>query len=409
MLRLVTLMDLHWGAISPERMEMEISQTLYPFLDENNIDVIIIAGDLFDSKQYLTSEVTKHVIRFIHTLMMKCKTLVFLTGTKTHDDLQLDTLKEIYSEITSICDTSCAIPYFMDKVGIINFKDICGVSCSSMLSHNEFDCIQHDDISILCVPEEYILDQDEYYRPYLDNKHYDLIIYHGMVDKIWYAKKNKESQTEFTKHSSAPVFKVDEILEHCDKCYAGHVHMHKHYGNDGRFLYVGPYTRWEFGKDGDVGFQYVEINKESKKITDRFIVNHNAQVMSTRVLNINETVLLKDLNVNLDNIIKEEMNYSDKLRFIININSSIDNYLGIKDFIISKLGEMKFIKLILSIDMDDGVMDNTKELIDSTQQEQRKYLYENISMEERIQRFLKSKKNVDIHVDDIKRILTMEV
>ena len=409
MLRLVMLMDLHWGAISPERMDIEISKTLYPFLDENNIDVIIIGGDLFDSKQYLTSEVTKHVIRFIHTLMMKCKIIIFLTGTKTHDDLQLDTLKEIYSEVTCICDTACAIPYFMDKVGVICLKDVCHIPCPSMLTYEELNYIRPDDISILCMPEEYILEQEEYYRPYLENQHYDLIVYHGMVDKIWYAQKNKESQTEFTKHSSAPVFKVDELLEHCNNCYAGHVHMHKRYGNDGRFLYVGPYTRWEFGKDDDVGFQYVEIDEETKKVTDRFIVNNNAQVMTTRVMNITESISLKELNDNLDAIIKNEMSYSDKLRFIINIHSNIDNYQGIKDFIISKLGEMKFIKLILSVDVDDEFMESTKENVDSSQIEQHKYLYENISIEERIQRFLKSRKNVDIHIDDIKRILTMEV
>ncbi len=100
------------------------------------------------------------------------------------------------------------------------------------------------------------------------------------------------------------------------------------------------------------------------------------------------------------------MTYSDRLRFIINIKSTIENYLGIKDFIISKLGEIKFVKLILSVDIDDEYMEMTQEAMDSTIQK-KNYLFESMELEERIRMFLKQKKGVDISIEDIKNVLKM--
>ena len=52
MVKMIMLPDLHWGAISPERMKEELDKTLFSFLKCNRVNVIMIAGDLFDSKQY---------------------------------------------------------------------------------------------------------------------------------------------------------------------------------------------------------------------------------------------------------------------------------------------------------------------------------------------------------------------
>lgn len=395
MQRIIMLMDLHWGAISPVRMEQELNATLFKFLDENKVDVILLGGDLFDSKQYFTSEIVRYVIRFLDKLLKYCDTIICIGGTKTHDDLQLETLKEIYDGENS------------KKIHFITSVTPIRIGGSKVLYDFDSTDKPEDYMDILCIPEEYMIDQDEFYKPYLSgDRYYDMILFHGMIDKIWYAKKSKEEQNLLTKHSTAPVFKVNDLLKYCNKCYAGHVHVHKHYGQDNRFLYIGPYTRWEFGKDDDVGFEYVEFCNDQFK--DSFIVNHNAQILTTRVMNINETISLIDLNDKLDDIIAKEMVESDKLRFIINIKSTIENYLGIKDFIISKLGEIKFVKLILSIDIDDSYMEDTKDVLERTKEE-KKYLFETMELEERIRVFLKQKKGLDVSIEDIKTILNMEV
>lgn len=414
MVKMIVLPDLHWGAISPERMKDELDKTLFEFLKHNRVNVILIAGDLFDSKQYFTSDVVRYVINFLCQLLRYTDNIVCIQGTKTHDDLQLETLKTIFTNI-KIVDTG---DFWMGRVHFITKPTILQVWNDdgyiayidpSEYTYEKFRTTDEDEyLTMLCIPEEYVIDQDLYYKPYLEDKFYDMILFHGMIDKIWYAKINKSSQTELTKYSSAPVFKVDELLDHCIRCYAGHIHVHKHYGQDGRFLYVGPFTRWEFGKEENVGCEYVEF--ENQRFKDQFLVNKNAQVLTTKVLNITESIPLKDLNTELDNIIEKEMIKSDKLRFIINIKSTIQNYLEIKDFIISKLGDIKFVKLVLSIDTDDNCMDIAKATMDSSSSEsiQKNYLFESMDLEERIRLFLKQKKGLDISIEDIKSVLKLE-
>ena len=414
MVKMIMLPDLHWGAISPERMKEELDKTLFSFLKCNRVNVIMIAGDLFDSKQYFTSDVVRYVINFLCQLLHYTDNIVCIQGTKTHDDLQLETLKTIFTNIKFV-DTG---DFWMGRVHFITKPTIMQIRNDDgyieyikpdEYTYEEFRQTDEDEnMTLLCLPEEYVIDQESYYKPYFENKYYDMILFHGMVDKIWYAKINKSSQTELTKYSSAPVFKVDDLLEHCNRCYAGHIHVHKHYGQDGRFLYVGPFTRWEFGKEEDVGCEYVEF--EHQRFKDKFLVNHNAQVLTTKVLNITESIPLKDLNDKLDSIIESEMSKSDKLRFIINIKSNIQNYLEIKDFIISKLGDMKFIKLVLSIDTDDDYMDAAEETMDSSSKSstQKNYLFESMDLEERIRLFLKQKKGLDISIEDIKSVLRLE-
>lgn len=416
MVKMIILPDLHWGAISPERMKEELDKTLFNFLKCNRVDVVMIAGDLFDSKQYFTSDIVRYVINFLCQLAHYANSIVCIQGTKTHDDLQLETLKTIFANIKFV-DTGdfwMGRFHFITKPTILRIRSGDGFIEYYKPDEYNYEMSEENEdeteewMSTLCIPEEYVIDQDIYYKPYLENKYYDMILFHGMIDKIWYAKINKSSQTELTKYSSAPVFKVDELLEHCNRCYAGHIHVHKHYGQDGRFLYIGPFTRWEFGKEENVGCEYVEF--EHQQFKDKFLINHNAQVLTTKVLNITESIPLKDLNNELDSIIETEMSKSDKFRFIINIKSNIQNYLEIKDFIISKLGDMKFVKLVLSVDTNDECMDIAKETIDSDAKSntQKNYLFESMDLEERIRLFLKQKKGLDISIEDIKSVLRLE-
>lgn len=387
MLTAILLMDLHWGVIPPDRMREELKQTLFTKIQTlDNLDMIVIGGDLFDFKQYLSSDVTKYVIEFLADLLESTKDmgthLYIIKGTRTHDDLQLQTIDKIFNHSK-----------YSDRVFV----------------YDTVREVEYKGHQILFIPEEYIIDQDEYYKDTLySDKKYDLIFGHGMIDKIWYAQIEKDNQNDLTKHSSSPVFKVDNLEKSGRYVYFGHIHIHKNYGKNKRFQYVGPFTRWEFGKDDDVGFDYIEYDKDTGNINEEFVVNEMAQVMGTRVLNIKEDIELSELNDMLNSIISKEMVICEKLRVVINLNSKLTNFNSIRDFIITKIGEIKFVKLILSTDIDTEYIDELKDKTDEVSMK-RKYLFgDNMSLEERIKKFLQDKKGLDISTEDIKSVLNME-
>ena len=106
----------------------------------------------------------------------------------------------------------------------------------------------------------------------------------------------------------------------------------------------------------------------------------------------------------IDKIIANEMVTAEKLRLIVNISSSLDNFNSIRDFITTKIGELQFVKLILSHDIPSESIEHMQEAIE-TQREKHSYLYNDIGVEERIQTFLESKKGYKISISDIKSII----
>lgn len=391
----ITIPDLHLGAIPIERIRMEIEETLYKKIRTlKELDAIIILGDLWDSKQFVSSNVTSFVIEFIDALIgltNEFNTKIFIVeGTRTHDSLQLDIIDQIFNRIL-VCDRNTT----NKRIEVIS--DVTELVLNG--------------VNILFIPEEYIMDQKEYYKDtlYDEDKHYDFIFGHGMIDKIWYAKQKQDSMTDMTRHMAAPVFDVELLSSKCNMCYFGHVHMHKYYSKKQNFLYIGPITRWEFGKDDPVGFQYTEYDiTHHKMLKDEFVHNDYAMILSTRIMNIKEDISLTDINVKIDKIIAEEMTTAEHMRLIININSKLENYASIRDFITTKIGTIKFVKLILSHDIDDKSMESMEEAVNE-KHEQLSYLKtKDIDLEHRIQDFLLKKKNYTISIEDIKSIISDE-
>ena len=388
----IILADLHWGAIDPNEFKKEIFEGLLMYLEalENQnerLDYVIIAGDLFDTKEMFSSTVVKEVLTFIYHLLLYTDSvwdtqIVILEGTRTHDNCQTDMISHIFN----MCDI-----FVGNRVAVYNSVDI----------------LKKNNASILLIPEEYIVDQDDYYGRYFnDGCHYDLIIGHGMVDKIWYAKKDKDEMTELTKHMSAPVFKVDDLLNHCSKCYFGHVHMNKAYGNNNRFTYIGPYTNWEFGKTTKVGFYHVKINTKTHEVTDDFIENKNAKNYPTVSMKIRENMTLTELNDKVDTLIAgvyATTKNVGKIRLIVVLPQSIETWQTMKDFLIGKCGDMPNLKFILQI--EENVSDTDDDSINVVDVS-KNYLFDHsIDIYHRIQTFIKNKSGRDISVETIEKYL----
>ena len=383
------LADLHFGAIDPEEFQDQINTGLFRYIMDldnkgESLDYIIIAGDLFDTKETFSSIVVQKVIFTLFTMLFltdKWATeIIIIEGTRTHDNMQLDTLNEIFSHMYDFYDSRITV--------VNNVSD---------------DMIRG--MKTLFIPEEYVLDKESYYREWLsDPNKYDLIVGHGMIDKIWYANENKSNKNDLVKHLSSPVFTLEELLNAGNRCYFGHIHTNKAYGENGRFKYIGPYTRWEFGSTTKVGFYHLSFDTETKEFAETYIENENAKNYPTVALSINESITLTDLNDKLDSMLAEvyiKVRNIAKVRVVVNLSQKVQNWQSIKDFLVSKFGDMNSVKFILTVEENEELVEELKETVQAN-----RYVFDHsIDIPQRVQLFIRNKSGRDIPIEKIRYYL----
>ena len=171
-------------------------------------------------------------------------------------------------------------------------------------------------------------------------------------------------------------------------------------------------TRWEFGAGTEVGLTYIEYDeKERKLVKDEFIENELAPYLPTRIINLmnDDTYELSDLNNLIDNLLAEELaNGASRIRFIVNLNSKLENASAIKDFLVTKIGDIPIAKLVLSTDFDKEVVNQMK---DSMEQEKKTLDYvfnRNLDIEEKIKQFIQKKQGKELTIEKIKSYLEEE-
>lgn len=368
--------DWHIGATDPYRFRNELINTVKNTIrTRNQLDLFIVAGDVFDMKEYLSSDSVKVFFLIMVDLLKLTKDynteFRFIEGTRTHDALQLSTLSIIFNQLMN-----------NDRIKFIE----------EVTTENIFG------LDILYIPEEYIENSEIYYKSFFSN-HYDFIFGHGNTDLMWYMRKEKTH-----KISSAPVFKIEDLCNIANYSYFGHFHYHIKAGIDGRFKSIGPVSRWEFDKDGDCGLYYISYDKRNKLAYEEYIINEYAPVLSTVIFNIKKDYDLEILNRKIKEKIKEKLENSDKVRLIVNIDTTLESFIMMRDFILSAYGNVDKLTLIMKLVSPEASEDNkdipSKSVEDSI--EEKPYLY-NKSMhdEAKIAAFIRTKEGVNISLENI--------
>lgn len=339
--------DMHWGKRNPELYYKEMYNFIITKLKRmEELDIIFLAGDIFDSKQYLYSQTLVWFSKFYGELLMCARMLdakiVIIEGTKTHDSLQYSIIHNLFNSIYD-----CLFPYEdEDPAAYMNFEVIYTEKVDVLQYYCQYDDHEY---SILLIPEEYIADQESYYKEYFVGRHYDYIIGHGMVDKIWYAKNKKEDKQEGV--LGTPVFALEDFGNLATRTYFGHVHEHKYYGDDTGFTYIGPPSSWEFSAVKDYGMILTTFDK-GKFISDEFLINIEAPIYDTKILTIRQDYKLDDLSTRLDILLQTAIkNGVYRLRVIVNMQSDLPTFQAMKDFIITKLSNDPMVKLVLRTDL----------------------------------------------------------
>ena len=368
--------DWHIGATDPYRFRLELLRTVESVIKEKKkLDLFVVAGDTFDMKEYLSSDSVKvfflimvELLNFTEPYNTQFR---FIEGTRTHDALQLSTLDVIFTQLMG-----------NNRVKFIE----------------EVEEEYLNGLGILYIPEEYIVDSDTYYKYYFSN-HYDFLFGHGNTDLMWYMKKEKPRKV-----SSAPVFKVDELCKVANYSYFGHFHYRIEAGIDKRFKSIGPVSRWEFGKDGDCGLYYIEYDKSNQLAFEEYIPNEYAPILTTTILNIKKDYDLETLNKKIREKINPAMKESDKVRLIVNIDTTLDSFIVMRDFILASYGNMDKLTLLLKLISSDNEQD-TNEITEETIKEsieEKPYLYNKSMQDEaKIAAFIRKKEGVNISLENI--------
>lgn len=246
--------DIHFGAIRPDQLYTELKESFLDFIKDKYLDMIVIAGDFFNSIISLNSQSALKAFKFMRELVEICekneiKYVRIIEGTLSHDNLQILNFQN----------------YESNKK--VDFKVITTVREESL----------SNGLNILYLPEEYMEDPISYYKDYIckPSKYYDFIFGHGMFKETSFVKDDSESMI-----SKAPIWDSKFLSSICrGPIFFGHIHtsqiIRKH------IYYTGSFSRWVYGQEEDKGFYIFTYHMETGKYLTEFIVNKLARKFDT--------------------------------------------------------------------------------------------------------------------------------
>jgi DNA repair exonuclease SbcCD nuclease subunit len=258
----LAIADIHFGKKDDVKLSEELQEHFIPKIEKekHDIDYVIVSGDLFDRVLRMNEVGSNICIRFVSQLLdLSIKydfKLRILKGTKTHDYNQLNNFKTFEAK---------HYPRFR-IIDTVETEEI------------------FEDIHFLYMPEEYMDNQEEYYKEFFELEEgakYDMIFFHGMFDFVGYVP-DSESERHI---KSAPTYNSDQIADLVyGKAIGGHIHT-RHVYKD-KIEYTSSFSRFAYGEDKPKGFLEVFYDPETLECETVFIENTSAPMYIT--VNIEE-------------------------------------------------------------------------------------------------------------------------
>lgn len=249
------LSDIHLGHRStPTAHIIENLMRLLPDDEQmSHVDILILAGDIFDRMLYLSNTDIPLIYRWMYYLLQLCQKhdvcLRILEGTPSHDNKQSRLIIDMNEESKIGCD----LQYFDDLT--IEYMDKFG-------------------IHVLYIPDEYrptpeqILTEVKRKLQEHNLTQVDFAVMHGQFE---YQVPKNLRQT-IPSHDSKTYLDMVKYL-----IYIGHVHQHSSYK---RIIAAGSTDRLKHGEEEDKGMIKSTIYKNGK-FSFNFIVNDGAMVYKT--------------------------------------------------------------------------------------------------------------------------------
>lgn len=368
--------DVH---INPNNYERIINELREVFLERvKNYKVlhyITFCGDLFDYEMSLNSPAVIKLILFMDDLVKECIKknikLRILRGTRFHDavnQLRVFLKYESYEDL--------------------DFKIIEEVNSEYL----------YDDLKVLYIPEEYVKDQDEYYRKYF-NKEYDLAFGHGMFKEVSFESKKQESGVTMSK---SPVFDSKDLIS-IVKGFVAFGHIHTPAFIKDKIQYVGSFSRLCFGEEHNKGFF---ISTYDTKDSSYYL----EQVSNTLAPEYN-TYVIKKLDIeDIESILKkisEKFTEGNYYRIVANFNNDSDREKLNLEILNRYFSKDKNVKVIVK---NTGILklrDENKKALEERVEVYNFLFDEGVPLEEKLGRYIKMKYDHNIELDKIKSYLDM--
>jgi len=289
-MKILCIADLHIGRRQNIKKYYENEMLLIiKTIDEEDIDVIVICGDLYDKRIFVNSEFNEYANLFINNLAIRAnklnKLLIILKGTISHDYNQISSFNYLSSPNVKIVNTTEEIFYNNSK--------------------------------FLIIPEEYEHDKNEYYKNtiYNKDKFYDFVFGHGMFTFAggYATESNKTNHIVFDPSDFENNVYGSVIF--------GHIHVRMRKKN---CQYVGSFSRDSFGEEEPKGVLMIEYDEIKRKIIkETFIENKNAPKLNTfNAKDIHEDKVFED--------IEKLFKTSDKVRIVIDSDITETKFNNLK-------------------------------------------------------------------------------
>ncbi len=254
-LNIIELSDIHLGHKGTPTIS--ILKGLYRLLRDTpsatNVDMIVLAGDVFDRELTFPDDDLLLIRKWIHDLLLFCKkhdiVLRVLEGTPSHDWKQSFEFEHINEQF---------------KIGV----DV---------KHVRLLYIEHIDslnIDVLYVPDEWRTDNSQ---TWLEVQ--ELMAQKGL-DKVDFAIMHGAFPHQMPDEASKwmqfhnPDNYLSIVRYHI---FVGHIHRYSQYD---RILSAGSFDRLAHGEEGEKGYLYYTLHSNGK-CSIRFIVNRDSTIYKT--------------------------------------------------------------------------------------------------------------------------------
>lgn len=382
----LVLADIHVGAGDLAKLEYEFTElVLKRIIKMDKIDFIVFCGDFFDKKFYLNEKASVTAYKLIKDLINICKSknvvLRFLYGTESHECGQYDILNELE---------------LYDNVKVINHTSI-----EELLP----------ELHVLYVPEEYIIDKGDFYKDTLYSNHkVDYVFGHGVIKEVMREISIHVSKAS-EKRLRAPLFKTNELLNICDgEVYFGHYHLNREFDN--RVFSIGSFSRWRYGEEERKGFYEITCDIEKRKYHHKYIENTLADPYQTVTFGYNNEIFsnTEELQHKLDKINSMQKHNKDKhTRYIFNVPVNTDAPEITINIIKERLKDTPNTKIEISNGYIEERRKNKKEKL-NTENEKFAFIFDkSLSLEDKVQEYIKLQYEKNIPRDDIKKYLYDEL
>lgn len=250
-LNILLLSDIHLGHrnTSTEHITIALTSLIQDDTMFSDLDMVVIAGDLFDRLLQLSSPDVTIIYGWLHYLLRLCKKhdvlLRVLEGTPSHDNKQ----PKLVIDINREADIGCDVKY-MDTLSI--------------------EYIDRFGINVLYIPDEWLPDCSAT----LAEVH-KLLAKHDL-DKVDFAIMHGQFDYQLPSHL------LSRVPHHDSKAYLdivkylifiGHVHQMSSYD---RIFAAGSFDRLRHGEEEDKGMMYFTVY-DNGMFDAKFIVNKQAQ------------------------------------------------------------------------------------------------------------------------------------